>query len=119
VTTVLRHAFAIVVLPVTATILVPLWIALAPWDPPAHLVVRGPYRYVRNPMISGVLFIIIAESLVLRSFPHAAWAAVFLLVNMIYIPFIEEPQLERRFGDEYRQYKRDVPRFVPRMRAVT
>ena len=40
---------------------------LAPWDPPKHLVVEGPYRYVRNPMISGVLFVLLGEALVLRS----------------------------------------------------
>ena len=44
---------------------------LAPWDPPSRLVVTGPYRYVRNPMIVGVIFIIIAESLVFRSWALA------------------------------------------------
>src|SRR5215471_11065075 len=48
---------------------------LAPWDPPRHLVVRGPYRFVRNPMISGVIFVLLGEALVLRSIPHAGWAA--------------------------------------------
>ena len=43
---------------------------LAPWDPPRKLVVKGPYRYVRNPMISGVLFVLFAEALLLWSRPH-------------------------------------------------
>ena len=47
---------------------------LAPWDPPQKLVLRGPYRYVRNPMISGVIFMLFAEALVLLSRPHATWA---------------------------------------------
>src|SRR5688572_1254666 len=47
---------------------------LAPWDPPHRLVLRGPYRYVRNPMISGVVFILFGEALVLLSRPHLTWA---------------------------------------------
>lgn len=90
---------------------------LAPWDPPAHLVVRGPYRFVRNPMISGVILVLVAESLLLRSQPHAQWALAFLIINAIYIPLLEEPMLEARFGDEYRDYKRHIPRLVPRLRA--
>jgi protein-S-isoprenylcysteine O-methyltransferase Ste14 len=89
---------------------------LAPWDPPRALVVRGPYRFVRNPMISGVIFMLFGEALVLSSLPHAAWAAGFLLLNLIYLPLIEEPQLVRRFGEPYREYRRHVRRFLPRLR---
>src|SRR5262245_42228724 len=42
---------------------------LAPWDPPTHLVIEGPYRFVRNPMISGVVFILVGEALILLSPP--------------------------------------------------
>jgi protein-S-isoprenylcysteine O-methyltransferase Ste14 len=87
---------------------------LAPWDPPRHLVVTGPYRYVRNPMISGVVFILAGEALILRAAPHFWWAALFILINVLYIAGLEEPQLERRFGDAYRTYCRHVPRVVPR-----
>jgi protein-S-isoprenylcysteine O-methyltransferase Ste14 len=86
---------------------------LAPWDPPRRLVLRGPYRYVRNPMISGVLF---GEALVLLSRSHALWAALFLAVNATYIPLVEEPQLARRFGTPYREYCQHVRRFLPRVR---
>jgi protein-S-isoprenylcysteine O-methyltransferase Ste14 len=89
---------------------------LAPWDPTRHLVVRGPYRYVRNPMISGVLFVLLAEALLLRSLPLAVWAGAFALLNAIYIPLSEEPGLEARFGDAYRRYRENVPRFLPRLR---
>ena len=88
---------------------------LAPWDPPRRLVVRGPYRFVRNPMISGVVFVLFGEALVLRSMPHAAWAAGFFALNLIYIPLVEEPMLEARFGESYREYRRHVPRFRPRL----
>ena len=89
---------------------------LAPWDPPKHLVVEGPYRYVRNPMISGVLFLIAGEALILRSSAHLLWSLIFLLINGIYIPLVEEPQLERRFGKSYVEYRRHVGRLFPRLR---
>ena len=89
---------------------------LAPWDPPRRLVVRGPYRYVRNPMISGVIFVLCAEALILLSAPHAMWAAVVFAINAIYIPLLEEPMLEERFGDDYREYCRHVGRLLPRVR---
>jgi protein-S-isoprenylcysteine O-methyltransferase Ste14 len=88
---------------------------LAPWDPPRALVVRGPYRLVRNPMITGVIFVLFGEALVLLSRSHGVWAASFLLINLVYIPLLEEPQLEQRFGDSYREYRRHVRRFLPRL----
>jgi protein-S-isoprenylcysteine O-methyltransferase Ste14 len=89
---------------------------LAPWDPPRALVVRGLYRHVRNPMISGVVMILLGESLVLQSAVHAAWAAIFLAANLVMIPLVEEPVLRARFGDAYATYCRHVPRVVPRLR---
>ena len=88
---------------------------LAPWDPPRELVVRGPYRYVRNPMISGVLLVLLGEALVLRSRPHFLWACTFFAINAVYIPLLEEPDLEERFGEPYREYRRHVPRLLPRL----
>ena len=89
---------------------------LAPWDPPRRLVLRGPYRYVRNPMISGVLFILFGEALLLLSRPHLAWALIFLAANAVWIPLFEESDLRRRFGDSYVEYCRHVPRLFPRLR---
>ena len=89
---------------------------LAPWDPPRELVTRGPYRYVRNPMISGVVLVLFGEALVLLSFPHLQWALIFLGINAVYIPLIEEPLLAQRFGAAYRNYRRHVPRLLPRLR---
>ena len=87
----------------------------APWDPPKKLVVAGPYRHVRNPMISGVLFILTAEALLLRSWPIAWWMIIFIFLNMIYFPKFEERDLEKRFGEEYLEYKKNVPRWIPRI----
>ena len=89
---------------------------LAPWDPPRRLVLRGPYRYVRNPMISGVLFILFGEAHLLLSRPHLAWALIFLAANAVWIPLFEESDLRRRFGDSYVEYCRHVPRLFPRLR---
>ncbi|HEX6104448.1 MAG TPA: isoprenylcysteine carboxylmethyltransferase family protein [Gemmatimonadales bacterium] len=92
---------------------------LAPWDPPRRLVVRGPYRYVRNPMISGVALVLFGEAMVLLSRPHLEWAIIFLGINAVYIPLIEEPMLAERFGAGYEEYRRHVPRLLPRVRPWT
>ena len=88
----------------------------APWDPPKKLVVRGPYRYVRNPMITGVVLTLFAEAMLFQSWPIAVWMMVFFVGNAIYFPLIEEKGLEKRFGDDYRAYKAHVPRWIPRLR---
>jgi len=90
---------------------------LAPWDPTVRLVVRGPYRRVRNPMISGVLAILLGEAAVLGSPALLAWAGAFLLANALYLPLVEERSLLRRFGDDYARYRAHVPRWVPRATA--
>jgi protein-S-isoprenylcysteine O-methyltransferase Ste14 len=89
---------------------------LAPWDPPKRLVVTGPYGYVRNPMISGVLMVLVGEGLFLRSAPHLTWAAVFALANACYIPIFEASSLWRRCGRDYDEYAGNVPRLIPRLR---
>ena len=91
----------------------------APWDPPKHFVVRGPYRHVRNPMIIGVFFILLAESILFKSLGIFIWFIVFLLGNIVYIPIVEERGLEKRFGKVYMDYKHHVPRWIPRFRART
>ncbi|MGH7512648.1 MAG: methyltransferase family protein [Gemmatimonadales bacterium] len=160
---ILRQLVAIVVLPFTVAVVIPIWLArrdgirlglgsswgdmvvqafgigllavgvvlfvaslgrfvregrgtLAPWDPPRRLVVRGPYRYVRNPMISGLVMVLLGEAALLLSRPHLLWTLVFLGVNAVYIPLLEEPLLAERFGADYSEYRRHVPRLLPRWR---
>jgi protein-S-isoprenylcysteine O-methyltransferase Ste14 len=88
---------------------------LAPWEPPQRLVVRGIYRHVRNPMISGVLFVLLGESVLMASVPLFRWFLIFAVINAIYISLLEEPMLVSRFGDDYVTYKRHVPRWLPRL----
>ena len=72
------------------------------------------YRHVRNPMITSVIVMLGGESLLLGSWPVAGWMLVFLLLLWISFVRFEEPDLERRFGDDYRLYKANVPRWIPR-----
>ena len=88
----------------------------APWDPPRRFVVRGPYRHVRNPMICGVLLVLLGEGLLLGSWPIGALLAFFVLANLVYIPFFEEPRLAARFGEPYLEYRKHVRRWLPRLR---
>lgn len=88
---------------------------LAPWNPTQRLVVQGVYRHVRNPMISGVFFILLGEAVLAASLPLLGWFAVFVIINALYIPLSEEPGLVKRFGANYQTYERNVPRWVPRL----
>ena len=56
---------------------------------------------------------LVAESLLLGSWPIAGWTLVFFLLNAIYLIRVEEPALEQRFGEDYRLYKANVPRWIP------
>jgi protein-S-isoprenylcysteine O-methyltransferase Ste14 len=89
---------------------------LAPWDPPCHLVVQGIYRYVRNPMISGVIGVLLGESLIAGSGSLVIWCVLVTCINAVYIPLLEEPQLAARFGADYAAYQKNVPRWLPRLR---
>jgi protein-S-isoprenylcysteine O-methyltransferase Ste14 len=89
---------------------------LAPWDPSARLVVAGPYRYVRHPMITGVALVLAGETVALGSVGIGIWLVAFITVNAIYLPLVEEPALRRRFGRDYDRYAANVPRWIPRPR---
>jgi len=89
---------------------------LAPFDPPQKLVVRGIYKHVRNPMIVGVICVLLGEAIFFGSLPLIGWFGIFCTVNMIYIPLMEEPGLAKRFGGDYLRYKENVPRWIPRLR---
>jgi protein-S-isoprenylcysteine O-methyltransferase Ste14 len=89
---------------------------LAPWDPTRRMVAVGPYRHMRNPMITGVLAVLAGEALVFGSTAIAILAVAFLAVNQAWFVLVEEPGLERRFGQEYRSYRERVPRWIPSAR---
>jgi protein-S-isoprenylcysteine O-methyltransferase Ste14 len=87
---------------------------LAPWSPTQKLVVHGIYRHVRNPMITGVLLILLGESILFGSIWLYLWFLIFLIGNHFYFIKSEEPGLVKRFGDEYLRYAENVPRWIPR-----
>jgi len=89
---------------------------LAPWDPTSRLVVAGPYRHVRNPMISGVLTVLLGEAALFGSLPLLVWFGGAFAVNAVYFPLVEEPGLRERFGEDYDAYCANVPRWLPRLR---
>ena len=86
----------------------------APIDPPKELVVRGLYKYVRNPMYIGVLCLVLGQAVWFETLMLFAYAGlVFLLVNA-FVFFYEEPALTRKFGELYQRYCQTVPRWIPR-----
>jgi protein-S-isoprenylcysteine O-methyltransferase Ste14 len=89
---------------------------LAPWFPTRKLITTGLYAHLRNPMITGVVITLIGEAVCILSYSILIWAIAFFLINDIYFLMYEEPNLERKFGEEYRQYKQKVPRWIPRFK---
>lgn len=87
---------------------------LAPWDPTRRLVAIGPYRYMRNPMITGVALLLAGQALWAGSWKLATWLLLFVAINHVYFLAVEEPGLEARFGQAYLDYAAHVPRWIPR-----
>lgn len=89
---------------------------LAPWDPAVHLIVVGLYSHTRNPMITGVLITLLGESMIVHSVRIFIWLLAFFVLNNIYFTLFEEPRLIERFGEDYMEYKKNVPRWIPRFK---
>jgi protein-S-isoprenylcysteine O-methyltransferase Ste14 len=87
----------------------------APFDPPRRLVVRGPYRLVRNPMYLGAAAALAGAAIFYRSLALAGYVVAFLVVTHLFVLGYEEPTLGRLFGSEYEAYRREVRRWVPRV----
>ena len=87
----------------------------APFDPPRRLVVRGPYRLVRNPMYLGAGLALAGAAIFYRSGPLMVYLGVFLLVTHAFVLWHEEPTLRRTFGSDYDTYTRNVGRWWPRL----
>jgi protein-S-isoprenylcysteine O-methyltransferase Ste14 len=85
----------------------------APWAPPERFVERGSYRFVRSPMYLGVLLVVVGQGLLLGRAILYAWVALMWLVFTGFLVFYEEPQLARRFGESYEDYRRRVRRWIP------
>jgi len=90
----------------------------APFDPPRKLVVRGPYRFLRNPMYVGAWLAVGGAALFFESIQLLAFVALFLLATHLFVLFYEEPTLRRSFGPEYESYCGRVHRWWPSARAL-
>ncbi len=88
-----------------------------PLDPPKKLVVEGPYRIVRNPMYWSVGSIVLGEAAIFHSLALVELAAVFAVGVILFVLLIEEPTLRQKFGAEYEEYCRCVPRWLPRFKV--
>ena len=89
-----------------------------PLNPPPRLVEEGPYRYVRNPMLAGVFIMLLGLGVLFRSWSLTViFTPLFILCALLEFKLIEEPELERRLGDAYRDYRSRTPMMIPRLRS--
>ena len=88
----------------------------APFDPPRHLVVRGPYKFVRNPMYLGAATALAGAALFYESPALAGYVGAFLLMTHAFVVWYEEPTLRTTFGVEYGRYCSQVRRWWPTRR---
>lgn len=85
-----------------------------PFNPPPRLVTTGPCSHLRNPMLSGVFILLFGVGILFASVSLVfIFTPLFILVNVLELKGIEEPELERRLGKEYLEYKKRTPMFIP------
>ena len=87
----------------------------APIDAPKKLVVRGLYRYTRNPMYLGVLTVILAWVVLSQELGLLIYGACVATCFQLFVVYYEEPPLSRAFGESYREYRARVGRWLPKV----
>ncbi|TXT62863.1 MAG: conserved membrane protein of unknown function [Promethearchaeota archaeon] len=80
------------------------------------LIIKGPYKYVRHPMIIAVVIILFGEALIFGSLWILLWDLIFLIGNMVYLPLFEDKGMKKRFGEEFLNYKKNVRAWIPQLR---
>jgi protein-S-isoprenylcysteine O-methyltransferase Ste14 len=90
---------------------------LMPAVPTEHLVVTGLYRYVRNPMYLGVVIALTGEALLFANSHMLVYLAIIWIIVHVFVCFYEEPRLASTHGEEYARFKKNVPRWIPRLAA--
>src|SRR6266700_4441819 len=85
-----------------------------PWDAPRRVVAHGPYRWVRNPIYLAALLVVLGEAGLFTSPRLLAYAGVMAACFHLFVTGYEERTLARRFGPAYLEYRRAVPRWIPR-----
>jgi len=84
------------------------------WDAPRRVVATGPYRWVRNPIYLAALLVVLGEAWLFMSPRLLVYAAAMAAFCHLFVTGYEERRLSRRFGDSYLEYRRTVPRWIPR-----
>lgn len=87
-----------------------------PINPPSKLIIRGPYAYVRNPMVAGVFILLLGTGILIDSVSLVfIFLPFFIVLMLLELKYIEEPELEKRLGNEYIEYKKRIPMFFPKI----
>jgi protein-S-isoprenylcysteine O-methyltransferase Ste14 len=85
-----------------------------PFNPPPQLVTTGPYAYVRNPMLTGVFALLFGFGVLLGSASLiVVFTPLFIFINVWELKAIEEPELVKRLGEDYIEYRKMTPMFCP------
>ncbi len=90
-----------------------------PFNPPPKLVCTGPYRYVRNPMLAGVFMILFGIGIFLNSTSLVLiFTPLYVILNVWELKYVEEPELAKRLGNVYIEYRRKTPMFIPGRKMI-
>lgn len=88
-----------------------------PFNPPPKLITTGLYAYIRNPMLLGLFLLMLGLGVLFGSLSLIfIFTPLFILLNVLYLKAIEEKEMEKKFGEEYLEYKKKVPMFIPRLK---
>ena len=88
-------------------------------NPPPQLVTTGPYAYTRNPMLTGVFALLFGFGVLFGSVSLLiVFTPLFIFINYWELKAIEEPELEKRLGEEYVEYRKKTPMFFPRLGRI-
>ena len=90
-----------------------------PLNPPKKLITTGLYAYIRNPMILGLLLLLLGLGILFGSLSLILiFTPLFIVPNILYLRAVEEKEMEKKFGQEYLEYKKKVPMSIPRLRKM-
>ena len=121
----IEHLQCIGIIPISIGLIISLWCFYnfisvgkgtpVPTDPPKKLVIIGMYRFVRNPMYVGILFLLFGEAVLFKSFALLGYTSCIYCLFHAFIIGFEEPVLRLKFGKEYDKYCNTVPRWLIRL----
>ncbi len=86
-----------------------------PFTPTKKLIVTGLYRFVRNPMYIAGVCILAGEALLFQSIGIFIYCLIMFGIFNIHV-FMEETFLASKFGVAYENYRKQVPRWIPRLK---